>query len=158
MFYNTENMTVSGFTNNVDHDHEWVDETDWGIPKSTKIKRIINECFDSGVVKPMLIMYKLRKRGIAEPKLRQLNNYLSVYKKKRHGRSEISYYDLENWCRARSEIPDDIHKVFVIGYFIQVDEVDSTKSIFRLAISTIFLLQLALKTSHLAENEEFRYH
>ena len=50
-------MTVSSFTNNVEHEHEWVDDTDWGIPKSTKM--IINESYYSGVVKPMIIMYEL---------------------------------------------------------------------------------------------------
>jgi hypothetical protein len=78
--YNTENMSISAFTNNVEHDHEWEDDTEWGIPKSTK--KIINELYDSGIIKPMLIIYELRRKSIAEPNVKQINNYLNGYRKK----------------------------------------------------------------------------
>ena len=72
-------MSVSAFTNNIEHEHDEEMEYDlvWGIPKSTK--KVINELFDSGVTKPMLIMYQLRKQNIEEPASKPLNNYRSAY-------------------------------------------------------------------------------
>jgi hypothetical protein len=127
--YVNKNMTVSVFTNNIDHDHTWADETIWGISK--KIKLVINDLYDSGVIKPQLIMYELRRRAVDEPTLKQLENYLRVYKCKKHGKTEISYYDLDMWCSKRTKIPDDLHEVFVIGYEIIIDEIDSSKVSFE---------------------------
>ncbi len=59
-------------------------------------------------------------------------------------------------CGERLEIPDDIHKEFVIGYVFLVDAIDSSKSIFRVAISKRFLLELALKTRHLAADDTYK--
>ena len=83
----------------------------------------------------MLIVYELRRQNIDEPKTTQMNTYLANIRKKLHDRSEIGYYDLEVWCSKRSEVPEDIHQVFVIGYVIIVDENDPKKSIFRVSIS-----------------------
>jgi hypothetical protein len=148
-------MSVSAFTNNIEHEHDEEMEYDlvWGIPKSTK--KVINELFDSGVTKPMIIMYQLRKQNIEEPAIKQLNNYISAFKKNK-SKSEISYYDMEVWCSKRCAIPDDIHQVFVIGYVIIIDEDDPKKSIFRIALSTRFLLELALKTRHLAADATYK--
>ena len=152
--YVNKNMTVSVFTNNIDHDHTWADETIWGISK--KIKLVINDLYDSGVIKPQLIMYELRRRAVDEPTLKQLENYLRVYKCKKHGKTEISYYDLDVWCSKRTKIPEDLHEVFVIGDEIIIDEIDSSKSIFRVSVSTRFLLELGLKTRHLAADATYK--
>ncbi len=112
--------------------------------------------YDSGIVKPKMIVYELRRQNIDEPAIRQLNNYLSTYKRKKHGKSEISYYDLEIWCSKLTNIPNDIHEVFVIGYVVKVDEEYPTNSVFRVAMSTRFLLELALKTRHLAADASYK--
>jgi hypothetical protein len=101
-------------------------------------------------------MYDLRRQNIDEPKISQLNTYLATIRKKLHGKSEVSYYDLDVWCSKRSEIPQDIHQVFVIGYVINVDEDDPKKSIFRVSISTRFLLELAFRTTHLAADATYK--
>ena len=81
--YNTENMSVSAFTNNVKHDHEWEDDTIWGIRKSTK--KVIKQLYDTGVTKPMLLVYELRRQNVDEPKISQLNTYLATIRKTLHG-------------------------------------------------------------------------
>jgi hypothetical protein len=70
---------------------------------------------------------------------------LATKRKKLHGNSEVSYYDLDVWCSLRSEILQDIHQIFVIGY-----------SIFRVSISTRFLLELAIRTGDLAADATYK--
>ncbi len=60
--------------------------------------------YDSGIMKPQSILYELRRQSLNEPALRQLNNYLSTYRRKKHGKTQISYYDLEIWCSKRTMI------------------------------------------------------
>jgi hypothetical protein len=69
---------------------------------------------------------------------------------------QVSYYDLDVWCFKRTKISDDLHEVFVIGYEIIIDEIDSSKSIFRVSVSTRFLLELGLKTRHLAADATYK--
>jgi len=34
--YNSEDMGICAFTNNIDHDHSWEDDSEWGISKNLK--------------------------------------------------------------------------------------------------------------------------
>ena len=96
LFYNNNDETVSLYSNNIEHDHSKCNDCDWGIPKLTKSR--IEQLYVSGVTKPKLIQYALRQEKIEEPSNAQLNNWISYYKKKSIGKTNITFADLEAWC------------------------------------------------------------
>ena len=51
LFYNSDDGTVSLYSNNIEHDHSKCNDCDWGIPNLTKHR--IEQLYVSGVTKPL---------------------------------------------------------------------------------------------------------
>lgn len=120
------------------HNHDSIDNrSDYGI--SNEVKSEINKLFDLHM-KPKAILNSLRRvEGIKVPTIKQLNNYLSDRRRIKYGSSTISLGELERWILDHSNIPENIHEVFVISYYIFEGEPPT----FRFVLSTKHLLQLA---------------
>jgi hypothetical protein len=99
LLYNNEDETVGLYTNNIEHDHSVTDECDWGIPKETKNE--IFRLYTSGLTKPRLIQYELRKLNLEEPTDMQLANWIRYHKQKSIGKTHLTFADLETWCIKR---------------------------------------------------------
>jgi hypothetical protein len=61
-------------------------------------------------------MTTLRDLGYEQPKMTQLRNFLRSIRNKNTGGIHISLNDLKIWATERSEIPDDLDKVFVSAF------------------------------------------
>ena len=62
----------------------------------------------------MAIVYTLRKINIENiPERTQISNFQSYLKKKTIGKTQISYSELEDWCKSRPDIPNNQREPFV---------------------------------------------
>ena len=102
LFYENESEKVLLYKNNVEHDHSKCDEINWGISKASKEE--IESLYKSGVKKPKLLQYALRKKSIDVPTIMQINNWLRYYKKKEFGSTNITFAELEAWCTKRLKL------------------------------------------------------
>jgi hypothetical protein len=69
---------------------------------------------------------------------------LAHLKEKLNGKKQISYGELETWCKERTKVPEDEHEVYVLGYELVINNENQNKANFRLSIGTIYLLRLTL--------------
>ena len=74
--------------------------------------------------KPKLILSKLREKGIQVSNKSQITNYLKILKQQKYGQNTISLGTFEQWCKDRSDVPDDEDKGFVAGYYVCYDNGD----------------------------------
>ena len=56
---------------------------------------------------------------------------------------------MQKWCQERTEVPESEHEPFITSFEIFYNDLVPSSSNFPIAISTKFLLSLALKTSHI---------
>ena len=143
-FINTSEE-VNMLRNDKEHRHEAQCETR-GINRT--LKQEIIKMFDINVTAPLSIIYNLRKLKYKNlPKPKQISNFLSKYRKKQKGDTQINYDQMKQKCLELSTKPSDPNQPYVISY-----EVDSSKKegkAFRFSISTYNLLKLA------KENDKF---
>jgi hypothetical protein len=55
---------------------------------------------------------------------------------------------LSQWAESRLSVPEDEDQVFVYGFEMKIDDLDPSKSFFRLVIGTKFLLKAATYSRH----------
>jgi hypothetical protein len=75
----SQTSAVSLFQTSLPHTHDPPKKT-CGLSDVVKAK--VKELYSHGVMKPKAILSSLRDAGIHEPHLRQLSNYLNIYRKK----------------------------------------------------------------------------
>jgi hypothetical protein len=77
--------------------------------------------YQTGVEKPLNIVYELRKIYSAEqvPTRRMVSSYLTGLRKRLYGEVSLSFNEFEKYCRDNSQMPgqDDMDKPYVLGYF-----------------------------------------
>jgi hypothetical protein len=66
-----------------------------------EVKSVIETLFKDGTTKPKAILRALKNRGIQEPEIKQLSNYLATLRKKLLGNPTISVGELEVWCNNK---------------------------------------------------------
>jgi hypothetical protein len=127
------------FRNEKGHDHENLEsQSKCGL--SNERKKEIDKLFELRL-KPKSIMSNLNKiAGLTLPSMKQLNNYLTILRKKKYGSAVISLGELESWLITNSEIPSDDHQFFVAAHEVSKD--DSNPS-FRFLLSTKYLIGLS---------------
>ncbi len=145
-----------------DHNHA-IPETRQrlGIPQATK--EAIHEIFESGRNTPLLIMRALRDKGIAEPRTRQLENYLTTYRKRRirgnNKRYSFSLAHLQQYCIEHSIVPENDDTVFVGAYELDYDASlpEDKRITLRIFWTTKRLLRLALNgTTHVCCDSTYK--
>lgn len=138
LLFEADSEDVILFRTHADHNHDTIGvRSDYGITQQTKTE--INKLLDLHL-KPKSILHTLKNiPGLKLPTIKQLNNYLSDYRKFKYGSKAISLEELEKWLQNHIDVPEDIHQVFVMSYCI--NESDPPK--FRFALSTKYLLKLA---------------
>ena len=75
LLYHTDSEKVSSYKTEAEHDHH--DHKGRGIDEN--VKKVIEELYNDGVIKPKQIMRALEARKIKTPTYTQLNNYLIYY-------------------------------------------------------------------------------
>lgn len=131
--------SISMVENNKDHDHTSEDQNH-GISK--EVKKIIHELYLSGITRPLNIIYALRNRKITKiPSQRQISNYKVKLVTELHGSSNISYADMEEWCKEkRFNFTMTQHSAFVLDYKF-------SGHYFNICFTTKYLLSLAINAS-----------
>ena len=152
MFHATEDK-ISIFRNDADNDHSHKNTDSWGINKD--IKEEIKNIYQQGTKTPLNILYELRDRNLKEPTIEQLRNYINRIKITLDGKSNISYGELEQWCSERLSIPENEHEPFISGYEIKFNDLVPDSSKFRIAITTKYILLIALKTNHICADATY---
>ena len=69
-----------------------------------------------GVKKPLQLHNALLNRGLQGHTQRQLGNYLARLKERVQGPATVSYSELKAWCDARTAVPEEEDKVYVLKH------------------------------------------
>ncbi|CAF5004528.1 unnamed protein product, partial [Rotaria sp. Silwood1] len=118
MLYHADSDKVTYYKTEGEHDHD-DDYKIRGIHET--VKRVIDDLYDDGVMKPKQIIRALETRKIKTPTYTQLNNYISHLKTKKYGSNTISLGELKQWCKDNEHIPADENKAFVVSYEVIYD-------------------------------------
>ena len=124
-----------------------------GIPQATKNE--ITKIYDLGQVKAQRILESLVTSGVEPPTLSQLNNFLAQYRKKKHGKNQISLGELRKWCEDRSTIPENLDCPFVPAFNLSHDE-ETNHSVVRVFVTTRRLLVNTAFVNHLATDGTYK--
>ncbi|CAF4632468.1 unnamed protein product [Rotaria sp. Silwood2] len=162
MLYHADSDKVTCYKTEGEHDHDDDDKTR-GIHET--VKRVIDELYDDGVMKPKQIIRALETRKIKTQTYTQLNNYISHLKTKKYGSNTISLGELEQWCKDNEHIPADENKAFVVSYEIiydteeyeddeDVEEDEGNK--FRIFISFLRSLNITSQSSHIHADATYK--
>lgn len=160
MLYHADSDKVTCYKTEGEHDHV---DNKLGIHEATK--KVIDELYNDGVMKPKQIIRALQARKIKTPTYAQMNNYLSHLKKKKYGSNIISMGELEKWCNDNENVPIDENKAFVVSYEIiynneeyeddeEVEENEGNK--FRIFISSLRLLNITSQASHINADATYK--
>ena len=68
----------------------------------------------------------------------------------------MSYGELARWVNENISTPDNEHEPYVIDYVIEVNDKLPKSSIVRIAISTQYLLKIALKRKHICADATYK--
>jgi hypothetical protein len=120
LLFDNRNTEVVLFRADNPHDHNGLQPK---IGLSEEAKGEIQRLFDLKQ-KPKLILAKLREKGIQVSNKSQITNYLKKLKQQKYGQNTISLGTFEQWCKDRSDVPDDEDKGFVAGYYVCYDDDD----------------------------------
>jgi predicted DNA-binding antitoxin AbrB/MazE fold protein len=161
LLYHADSDQVTCYTTENDHEHD--DDPIRGV--NEKVKQVIVELYNDGVMKPKQIMRALEGRKIKTPTYRQLNSYLVYLRKKKYGSHQISLGELEQWCQDNQSIPSDEDAAFVVSYEIRYDDEDDEDdedaqdyrgSKFRMFISSLRLLNITSSSSHINADATYK--
>lgn len=106
-------------------------------------------------LKPKMILEQIGGLPIQQPSARQLNNFLAQLNKDKFGSSTISLGEVESWCSANKDIPNDLDKPFVAGFEI-VEEDGSIGNLFRYFVTTKRLLETATMSDKLHADATYK--
>lgn len=164
LLYSEEDESVTLWLNNQTHTHENVKTKQWGINDVTKFE--IEKLYKSGVCHASRVQYALRDmmnkdsityvEGIEEPTRRQINNFINNNIKCKIIKPNFSYGDLAKYVSEHRDVPEDEHEPFVIDAFIDVNDKMPKASLIRIAISTKYLLKLAMKRNHVCTDATYK--
>lgn len=150
LLHSEEETKVSWFSTQI-HDHKAVPQ-ERGIP--SEIKEKIEELLRKRITTPSAILTSLEEIGIRNIGKQKIVNFLAQYRKKKYGEASISLTELKRWCKEREETPDDRDTPFVGAFCYKLDSDEI--SYFRLFITTIRLLQNALKSQLVAADGTYK--
>ena len=80
------------------------------------LKTEINKMCDL-LMKPKRILRNLVDNG-HQIQMKQLQNYITAYKKKKYGSTSISLGKLEQWCIDNNNVPNSEDEHFIVNYKI----------------------------------------
>ena len=80
------------------------------------LKTEINKMCDL-LMKPKRILRNLVDNG-HQIQMKQLQNYITAYKKKKYGSTSISLGELEQWCIDNNNVPNSEDEPFIVNYKI----------------------------------------
>lgn len=140
LLYHCDNEAVSLYRTSRDHCHDQNAAEVRGI--SLELRPVIRQLYDDKVQKPKAIIAALRLRGLPEPKMDQLTNFLQKYKEEKFGKAKINLGELEEWCQERSTpLVQNTNDAYVVCF--TTDQKESMNPVFRIFISSLRLLQAA---------------
>jgi hypothetical protein len=130
LLYEMDSDTVIAYLSDVEHNHIFVSPIEYGVDSDTQTA-------------------SFSKLGPLTSDI-QLNN--SSGKNSAYDRLGFDLGDLEQWIHNHTDIPDDIHEVFVVSYHIYQDYTPS----FRFALSTRKLLEVVRFSDVLHVDETYK--
>lgn len=113
-----------------------------GIPG--EIKEKIKKLLQQRVTSPQAILTALEVNGIDNVSKKKIVSFLAQYRKKTISEASISLTTLKKWCEERENVPENRDTPFVGSFTYKLDS--DELSYFRLFVTTIRLLQNALKS------------
>ncbi|CAF0999418.1 unnamed protein product [Brachionus calyciflorus] len=151
LLYLSTDERVSKFTNNVPHDHSYLNDCPRGIHPD--VEQIISDLYQLGVTGPLKIIYTLRAQKVQNiPTQKQLYNFNSILKKQIYGKTTMNYADLEQACRQRvNYFYKTDNEAFILDYYI-----DAQSQTFRIAFSTKKLLNICQRAKILCVDATYK--
>lgn len=122
---------------------------------SEEVKKKIKELWVLKL-KPKKILEQIALLNLPQPTIRQLNNYIAKLNKQKFGPSTISLGEVESWCSANIEVPDDEDTPFVAGFKIVEDDDEIENNLFRFFVTTKRLLQTTLISDKLHADATYK--
>ncbi|CAF1487839.1 unnamed protein product, partial [Rotaria sordida] len=136
LLYHADSDNVTIYKTEADHDHR--NNELCGIDEN--IKKIIEELYNDGIMRPKLIIRALQSRRI----------------------KVLTLGELEQWCKNNLDIPIDENTAFVVSYKVLYDDEeyedveDGGGNKFRVFISSIRLLNIASMSQHIHADATYK--
>ncbi|GBL78082.1 hypothetical protein AVEN_143380-1 [Araneus ventricosus] len=100
LFY-SENSVVSLYEAQNEHSNQV--DGNRGLPMVAR--EMVRQLFEDGIRKPNAMLAAFQNRGLKEPEILKLKNFLAKVRQEKFGLPTISVKDVFNWCNARMDVP-----------------------------------------------------
>ncbi|CAF0979499.1 unnamed protein product [Brachionus calyciflorus] len=135
------------------HDHsKWQESNRHYVIREPARSKIIE--YERMNMKPSTILDMLEQHKMECPSIRQLNNFLSNYRRSQNGSKCITMSELVEFVSPKLSVPNDVDEAFVAAY--EYDAPSIEKRWFRLFITTKRLISLATKANHVLADATYK--